>query len=138
MNSSKIKGRGAAAWCSARPVAAGLLLACAVTALLIAAFSLFFVVIESIADSAVVPLALLSAAAGCFVGAFLCGAMAKSRGLLFGAIVGGLVFVMISIVGVFCSESPFGTEMAIKLIILLAAGCAGGYLGANRKRKRKR
>ena len=97
MNGSKCRARGGTVWEVARPAVVGLLLSCAVTAGLIAAFSLLFVLLESVAESAVVPLALLSAALGCFAGAFLCGTLVRGHGMVFGAAIGLLMFLVICV-----------------------------------------
>ena len=125
-------------WGMARPTIAGLLLSCGVTAGLIAAFSLVFVLLESIADSAVVPLALISAAIGCFAGAFLCAGMVHQRGMIFGAVIGLLMFILICLIGLMGSDGLFGTETVIKLLMLLISGCIGGYLGSGYRRNRRK
>ena len=139
MNSGKCRTKyGNAIWEMTRPTFVGLLLSCVVTAGLIAAFSLVFVFLESIADSAVVPLALISAALGCFAGAFLCACMVRHRGIIFGAAIGLMMFLIICVIGLMGSDGLFGTETVIKLLLLLLAGCAGGYLGGGYGRKRRK
>ena len=120
-----------------RPAALGLLISFAVTMLLIAIFSLLFVIVKSIAESAIVPLALISATAGCFAGALVCVSLTRSGGVLYGAAIGLTMFTAIWIIGAFSSNALFGTETVIKFILLLAGGIAGGCAGrgrANRKR----
>jgi len=139
MNGSRSKSKySGAVRCMARPAAAGLILSCGVTAGLIAAFSLMFVIIESIAESAIVPLALLSAALGCFAGAYLCASMARGQGVVLGLIIGLAMFLIICLIGLIGSDGLFGAETVIKLVLLLAAGCAGGYLGNRYGRKRRK
>lgn len=138
MNTARSRYGSAKVWETVKPACAGLLLACAVTALLIAAFSLFFVMIESLAKSAVVPLALLSAAMGCFVGAFICASMAKRRGLFFGAAVGLAMFAAVSLIGLVCNGGIFGTQTVVRLAVMLTAGCVGGYLGCGHRSKRRK
>ncbi len=118
---------------SIRPALIGLLTALAVTVLLIAIFSLVFVMIEKIAESAIVPLALISAAIGCFAGAFVCSAISQCRGVVCGLIVSLVMFSAIWVAGIFGSDTVFGTDILVKLIILLFAGLSGGWVGKNRK-----
>jgi|GEM_PF-6503110 len=122
----------------ARPALIGVLFSCVITAGLIAAFSLLFVLLETITESAVVPLALLSAACGCFAGAFLCAYLAKCRGVIFGAAIGVIMFLLICLVGLMGKDGLFGTETVIKLIMLLVSGCAGGYMGSGCGRKKRK
>lgn len=139
MNGIKSKSKYKnALWEMARPTVVGLLLSCGVTAGLIAAFSLVFVLLESIADSAVVPLALISAALGCFAGAFLCASMVRHRGVIFGAVIGLMMFLLICLIGLMNSDGLFGTETVIKLLLLLISGCIGGYLGSGYRRNRRK
>lgn len=138
MNGCKNRCRTITVWEVIRPVMVGLLLSCAVTAALVALFSLVFVLLEAIVDSAVVPLALLSAAAGCFSGAFLCAALVRRKGIIFGVAVGVLMFLAVWVLGLVCAQEIFGTETAIKLLLLIAAGGAGGYLGTGYRSKRRK
>lgn len=117
-----------------RPVGIGLLAAIATMVIIIAAFSLFFVIIESIAQSAIVPMSLLAAGLGCFIGAYICTAFTKCRGILFGAIVGCAVFVIIWLIGLLGGQF-FGSRTVIKFLLLIICGCTGGYLGCNSRRK---
>ncbi len=139
MNGSKCRTKyGGMIWGVTRPAIAGLMLSCGVTAGLIAAFSLVFVLLESIVDSAVVPLALISAALGCFAGAFLCACMVRQRGIVFGAAIGLLMFLLICVIGLMDSDGIFGTETIVKLVMLLLAGCVGGWLGSGYRRNRRK
>lgn len=116
-----------------RPALLGLLAAFAVTLLLIALFSLIFVIVEKIAESAVIPLALASAAVGCFTGALICTVITRCRGIIYGMLIGLAMFVVIWGIGLFCSDSIFGTHTIVKLILLLTAGAAGGCAGKSRR-----
>jgi len=117
-----------------RPVGVGLLAAVATMVIIIAAFSLFFVIIESIAQSAIVPMSLLAAGLGCFIGSFICTSFTRCRGVLFGAVIGFAVFVIIWLIGLLGGEF-FGSRTVIKFVLLLLCGCFGGYLGCNSKRR---
>ncbi|MBE6754097.1 MAG: TIGR04086 family membrane protein [Ruminococcaceae bacterium] len=121
-----------------RPTLLGLLSAFAATFLLIAFFSLFFVIIESIAKSAVVPLSLLSAAAGCFIGAYICTSMTRCYGVLLGLLIASAIFAIMWIISALTSDCLFGAENAIKLVLLAIAGCAGGLTGCSHKPRRRR
>lgn len=138
MNGRKNKFGSSAVWGIARPTLTGLLLSCAVTAGLIAVFSLVFVLLETIFDSAIVPLALISAALGCFAGAFLCASMVREKGVLFGLAIGFLMFLGIWLLGLLCSHEIFGSETAVKLLLLALSGAVGGYLGGNCRTKRRK
>lgn len=125
-------------WEVIRPAMIGLLLSCALTAGLVALFSFVFVLLETIVDSAIVPLALISAAVGCFAGAFLCASLVRGKGLIFGVAIGIMMFIAVWILGIVCSNQIFGSETAIKLLLLIIAGGAGGYLGSGYRSKRRK
>lgn len=133
-----VKGRGSCRQlcCSFKPVAVGFLLAITVTLIMLALSSLILALIECVTSAAVIPLSLISLACGCFAGAYACALLTCRRGLLHGAIIAGMLFVLIYMVGLFSSELSFGSESAIKLFVLLSAGCCGGYLGVSGRGRR--
>lgn len=133
---SRNKGRQSADT-AVRPAALGLLVSFAVTMLLIAIFSLLFVIVKSIAESAIVPLALISATAGCFVGALVCVSLTRCGGVVYGAVIGLIMFIAIWLIGAFSSTALFGTETIIKFVLLLAGGIAGGCCGRGRLDRRR-
>lgn len=119
-----------------KPAVLGLLAAFAVTMLFIAVFALLFVIIKEIAESAIVPIALISAVVGCFAGAYICALRARGGAVLCGIAIGAAMFVAIWIIGVFSSNSIFGTETIIKFFLLIGAGFAGGCAGQKHKSRK--
>lgn len=119
-----------------RPAALGLLTAISAALVLICTCSLVFVILKSVADAAVVPLALLSVSIGCFVGAYVSTTISGRYGLLFGLSIAALLFIVIWIISVIWTDSIFGTENVVRLVLLIAAGCSGGILGCARRHRR--
>lgn len=119
-----------------KPAILGLVVSVIVTMLLVAVFALLFVIIKKIAESAIVPIALVSAVAGCFAGSYICALRVRGGTLIYGVVIGFLMFTSIWLIGVFCSESIFGSETIIRFFALIGAGAAGGFLGRKCKVKK--
>lgn len=115
-----------------RPIILGLFFSLAVMVALLAVFSLIFIVLESIYDSAVLPLSLIAAAAGAFAGAYICAGFTKCYGIIYGALVGVLTFLVIWIIGLFGEETALGALTGVKAALLVLSGAAGGWLGSCR------
>lgn len=119
-----------------KPAALGLTVSCVITLLFVAVFALLFVIIKEIAESAIIPIALISAMVGCFAGAYICAVRVRERAVIYGLAIGLIMFAVIWFIGVFCTDSIFGTETVIKFVVLVGAGFAGGCVG-QRRRERK-
>ncbi len=120
-----------------RPIVVGVLVSVVATLILVCIVSLVFSFIECIAKNAVAPLSIVAVAVGCFLGAYICAMSVGKKGLIFGAIIGAAVFLIIMIIGCFGSDFEFGVIAFIKFVIMVAAGCCGGYLGKNGRCSRK-
>ena len=127
------KSRGGAPG-AAKPVLIGTGVAAGITLLLVGAVSLVLLLIRSITQSSVLPLALVAAGAGCLLGGFVCGRLERRRGTVYGALVGLAVFVIITLIGVCFTKPVFGTETAVKFVVLVLCGSFGGYTGSRRRR----
>ena len=117
-------------------IGAGAAIACML--LIMAAVSLVSVIVRSVTHSSVLPLALAAAGVGCALGGIVCARLERKNGMLYGALVGLAVFAVIWLVGLCFTQPVFGTENAVKLIVLVMCGCFGGYAGSRRKPGRRR
>lgn len=136
---TQLRRNGAASeiWRILRPVLIGVVVAAVVTITLVAVFSLVLALLKQIAQAALVPLAIVAAAVGCFAGAYVCAGIARKRGLLLGAIVALVLFGVICLISVCTSDSTFGTQSVFKLVIMLLVGGCAGYLGVSSARSRR-
>lgn len=117
-----------------RPLGVGLgigVIVCAVILLIAAAIMTTGI----LPASAVTPVALAAAAIGAFVGGFVAARLSRERGLLYGAGVGLLLFLLITIVGIVASQEFRGTMMLIKAALTIGFGALGGVLGVNVKKR---
>ncbi len=86
--------------------------------------------------SAVTPVALATAAVASFVSGIVAARVSRERGLLYGAGVGLLLFLLITVVGMVTSQELRGTMMLLKAALTIGFGALGGVLGVNVKAKR--
>ena len=122
----------------AKPFLVGLVASLVVAMAFVMLFALAFVLMKSIVSSAVIPLSVISLMAGCFVGGWICGSVSRQRGLFYGLAIGLAVFLGSWIIGIAMDEKAFSIAVLVKLILLLAAGGCGGWLGSNRVKPRRR
>lgn len=86
--------------------------------------------------AAVTPVALAAAAIGAFASGFVAAKVSRERGLLYGAGVGLLLFLFITVVGVVILHELRGTMMLLKAGLTIGFGALGGVLGVNVKTRR--
>ena len=123
---------------AARPAIIGLAAAIGSSLLMCVLISFLFSLAKSLAEAAVMPLSFAAVGAGCFIGAYICSSLTRSRGVIYGLIIGFSVFFLVWIAGLFFSGTFFGTASLIKLAVMLAGGGLGGYLGVSGAGSRKR
>lgn len=87
--------------------------------------------------SAAPPLATAAACAGSLVGGWLLAVLRKSRGLLWGSMV-GLVYALVLLGLQLYSGNTPDLMQGIRLGLMFLAGAAGGYLGTLRSEKKRR
>ena len=85
---------------------------------------------------AVTPVALAAAAISAFVGGFVAARFSRERGLLYGAAVGLLLFLLITGVGIAVLQELRGAMMLLKAVLTIGVGALGGILGVNVKNRR--
>ena len=83
---------------------------------------------------AATPIAITAAAVSALPAGWAAARCAGRRGLLWGAVCGALLFLIILLVGLFRGGVEGGSA-AIKLAALVFSGAVGGILGVNRKRR---
>ncbi len=87
--------------------------------------------------SAAPPLATAAACAGSLVGGWLLAVLRKSRGLLWGGMVGLAYALVLLGLQLYTGNIP-GWMQGIRLGLMVLAGAAGGYLGTLRSEKKRR
>lgn len=72
---------------------------------------------------------------GVIPGAYVASAIAKSRGMMIGAICGSIVFLILLAVGMSASTDSLSVMTLVRAVVLIVLGVLGGILGVNRKEK---
>ena len=68
-------------------------------------------------------------------GAYLAGAIAKGKGLIIGAVCGGISLLILLASGLSVADNDIGILTLIRSIVMLLCGIVGGIAGVNRKEK---
>lgn len=90
---------------------------------------------QDVPSVAVAPMAVIAAAAGALVGGFFCARIARQKGLLWGALCGLLLYLLILLAGTIWFRDSQSSYWLIKLAILASCGGVGGVLGVNLKKR---
>ncbi len=81
--------------------------------------------------------ATISLGIGCFFASLYAATKNGQNGLLIGAIIGGVTFIMVTLVGLMGSKEIFTLNTLFRLIILMLLSLIGGVLGVNSKQNQK-
>lgn len=68
-------------------------------------------------------------------GAYFAGVIAKSKGLMIGAVCAGITLLLLFACGLGISQNDIGVLTLIKCAVILLCGVGGGIAGVNRKEK---
>ena len=88
-----------------------------------------------IPQAAVTPMAVAAAAIGAFVGGFVAARIAKTRGILFGALCGLILYLLVMASGFAVLRDIRGTYAVVKLALMVVSAAVGGILGVNFRRR---
>lgn len=81
--------------------------------------------------------ATISLGLGCLLSSFFASKKIGQKGFLIGSTVGGITFVIITLVSLMASKDVFTLNTLFKLIILMLMSFVGGVLGVNSKQNQK-
>ncbi len=93
-------------------------------------------VVADLSSDLASPLSSICAAIGALAGGYLASRKNKSRGIINGLLVAGIMFIIISVVGGFVSDSVSAMSL-IRLTVITLASLIGGILGVNKSSKVK-
>ncbi len=119
-----------------RPLIVGVIVGAVVSAAIIMLCAFFFV-IRDMPKSAAMPIALVAAGIGAFLGGVAAARSMKEQGMIIGGLCGLSLFALTFIVSLFVSGGSFTVFTPMRLIIMTLAGALGGVLGVNSSAKRK-
>ena len=81
--------------------------------------------------------ATISLGIGCLAASFYASKKIGQRGLLIGSVIGGITFLIITLISLMASKEIFTLNTLFKLIIIMLMSFIGGVLGVNSKRNQK-
>ncbi len=79
----------------------------------------------------------ISSGVGCFAASLYASKKIGQKGLLVGSIIGGICFIIITLVSLMASKDIFTVNTLFKLIIIMLLSFIGGVLGVNSKQNQK-
>ena len=107
-----------------------------VTAAIIMLCALFFV-IRDMPTSAAMPIALVAAGIGSFLGGVAAAKTMKEQGIIIGVLCGVALFAVTFIISLFVSGGTFTIFTPMRFVIMTLSSALGGILGVNSSAKRK-
>jgi putative membrane protein (TIGR04086 family) len=81
--------------------------------------------------------ATVSVAFGGFVASFYLGLKLQKNGILIGLSVGGIIFLVVTLLALIINSGAVSIHLLLRLIILILSSVIGGILGVNRKSEPK-
>ena len=119
----------------ARPVVIG---ACvgAIACLLVLLVMAAVMAAQNIQKAAMTPMAIVAAAFGSFIGGIVAAKISGEKGLLYGAVAGLQLYVVVIIAGFSVLQDVRGATILIKLAVMVCSSAVGGIIGVNMKRRR--
>ena len=119
----------------ARPVVIG---ACvgAIACLLVLLVMAAVMAAQNIPKAAITPMAIVAAAFGSFIGGIVAAKISGEKGLLYGAVAGLQLYVVVIIAGFSVLQDVRGATILIKLAVMVCSSAVGGIIGVNMKRRR--
>lgn len=99
-------------------------------------FAFFFSVVKTVPQFMIQGIAVFCAVLGAFVAGYTAVRMYRSKGLMYGALSGFLLFLVITIVAFIASRDKFTYMTIIRMLLMVTLGAVGGVIGVNRKRRK--
>ena len=99
-------------------------------------FSFFFVAVKSVPQFMIQTIAIFCAVIGAFIAGYITTRIYRSKGLVYGAFAGFLLFFVITLIAFIISRDKFTFLTLIRFSVMVFSGAIGGVLGVNKKRRK--
>lgn len=99
-------------------------------------FAFLFVAVKSIPQYFIQAIAIFCAAVGAFVSGYISVKIYRSKGLIYGALAGVLLFFMLTVISFIVSRDKFTYITLIRFLAMIFSGAFGGVLAVNKKRRK--
>ena len=123
-------------WKTIRQIGIGVAAGAFLCAALLALCAFIFLKMEHIPVVALTPIAIGISAVGAFLSGFIAAKLSRQRGLLYGAIAGTVLFIVIFLSSLSSSLYNVSWVAFARLGVMAFSGAIGGILGMYRKKKR--
>jgi putative membrane protein (TIGR04086 family) len=121
---------------SIRPVAMSVLFGVLFCVVLMLVMSVI-ITTQDIPQSAIEPLAVFAVSVGAFVAGYLCARALRANGLMYGAVCGAVLTVIVLIAGLIAGTGGLGIPALFRTVFLMLSSMLGGVIGVNTKKRRK-
>ncbi len=81
--------------------------------------------------------ATISVAIGCFFASLFAGNKLGKNGILIGVSIGGITFLLITLITLLVNSGAVSVHILLRLVILILASLIGSIIGVNRKAEQK-
>ncbi|MEG1931607.1 MAG: TIGR04086 family membrane protein [Pygmaiobacter sp.] len=87
---------------------------------------------------ALLPMGIIASCLAAAIGGFIVSSLTGEHGMLQGALLGGLLFVLLVITALLYGMRDFSALFVLRMVLVLITGAMGGYVGISHTEKRKR
>lgn len=95
-------------------------------------------VVRSIPQSMISPMAIFAISVGGFSAGFCCARITRSRGLALGAVCGTILSLLVLLASFSLKDNAFGVLAILKIVFIMLSSMLGGVMGVNARSRRKR
>ena len=81
--------------------------------------------------------ATISVAVGCLLASLYLGIKKQKNGILIGLLVGGIVFIILTLITLLVNKGAVSVHILLRLIILILSSMIGAIIGVNRNSQQK-
>ncbi len=97
----------------------------------------FILTLRDFEPSTAIPLSNVCLAIGSAVGGYVCALTHRTKGLIMGALVGLIMFLIITVIALIANGISLTINTPIRFAVMTMLSAAGGVVGVNRSSKRK-
>lgn len=99
-------------------------------------FAFMLVTVKSVPQFLIQYIAIFCAVIGAFVSGYIAIRIYRAKGLIYGALAGFLLFIIITLLAFIISRDKFTYLTLTKLLAMTFSGALGGFLAINKKRRK--
>lgn len=97
----------------------------------------FLLTLKDFSPSVATPLSNICLVVGSFVSGFVCAILHKSRGLVYGALAGVILFAIVTFTALFFNNGDISINTLLRFLFMIVVSAAAGVFGVNKTAKHK-